>query len=59
MDHRELNEKYFEMFGSYFPSMCFTFTSNDDLLHMMQECIDKNIPAEKLYDISYANGIEY
>ena len=45
-DYMELDKKYFEMFGDYFPSM---ELGTDE--EKVQACIDNNMDAYKMFDL--------
>lgn len=59
MDFFEVAEKYHDKFDDYFPTMCFQSASDDELIKMMNECINKNVKAEELYNLNYADNIQY
>lgn len=59
MDYDELDEAYFERFGDWFPNMSFMADSEEEIMSKMRECLEKGIPAEKLYNVSYEDEIRY
>lgn len=55
----EIEDNYFKKFRDYFPSMSFQNKTQVELVEMMNKCIEKNIPAEKLFNISNSDNIQY
>lgn len=53
----KIMSKYEKRFGDIFPTMCFQDASKDELKKMALQCIDKNTPAEELFDLDYENNV--
>lgn len=47
----KLMDAYEGKFGDMFPTMCFQMDSDEEIADKIQQCLDKNTPAEELFDI--------
>lgn len=52
-------EKYHSEFGTWFPTMCFPTDTEEERGTRIKECLDRGLPAEKLYDLNYDSDIVY
>lgn len=55
----ELTEKYWDKFDRPFPTMFFLSADTDSLYGMIEECLEKDITAEELYNVPIDKDIIY
>lgn len=51
--------KYHDTFGTWFPTMCFPTDTQDEVEKRLKECLDKDLPAEEVYELDYDSDIVY
>lgn len=49
--------RYHDKFGKHFPTMCFTITSDEELIEMIDKCLKADKSAEELYKLDYKHNI--
>lgn len=59
MEFQEVFEKYHDVFGEWFPTMCFQSDSDEELIERMNQCLKTGNPAEKEFNLDYGLDINY
>lgn len=52
---KKLMDKYEEIFGDIFPTMCFQTDTDEGLKRKINQCINENKSARELFDIDDSN----
>lgn len=55
----ELWDKYHEIFGGWFPTMCFPSDTPEETDARIQLCLERGQKAEEVFNLSYNKDIHY
>lgn len=50
-------DSYHDKFNKHFPTMCFTITSDEELIEMIDKCLKADKSAEDLYKLDYKHNL--